>query len=63
MEVQRALFDMHPSKVARPDGFTALFFQKAWPFVGQCVTSAVLAVRLLLRSSDRLVFAVQVIRL
>lgn len=32
-EVKKALFDMHPSKSPGPDGFTALFFQKAWSWI------------------------------
>lgn len=41
-EVRRAVFDPHPSKAPGPDGFSALFFQKSWPFLGDDVTEAAL---------------------
>jgi hypothetical protein len=41
-EVKCALFQMHPSKAPRPDGMTALFFQKYWHIVGLHVTDVVL---------------------
>lgn len=43
-EVQKALFDLHPSKAPGPDGFTAFFYQDAWDTVGDVVTKAVLGV-------------------
>lgn len=41
-EVERALFQMGPSKAPGADGFTAGFFQKHWPLVKEKVTTAVL---------------------
>ena len=41
-EVQRALFQMHPSKSLGPDGMSHFFFQKFWHIVGVDVTNAVL---------------------
>lgn len=41
-EVRKAVFDMHPSKAPGPDGFTAFFFQKPWPFLGYDITEAVI---------------------
>ncbi|XP_075498859.1 uncharacterized protein LOC142537187 [Primulina tabacum] len=43
-KVRRAVFDMHPSKAPGPDGFTALFYHKLWPIVGEDVTKEVLAI-------------------
>lgn len=39
-EVKRAIFAMNPDKAPEPDGFTPLFFQKCWDFVGQDVLLA-----------------------
>lgn len=41
-EVERALFQMGPSKAPGTDGSTAGFFQKHWQLVGETVTKAVL---------------------
>ena len=41
-EVERALFQMGPSKAPGADGFTAGFFQKHWSLVKEKVTAAVL---------------------
>ena len=41
-EVQRALLQMHPSKVPGPDGMSALFFQKFWHIIGSDVSHAIL---------------------
>lgn len=41
-EIRRAVFDMHPSKAPGLDGFTALFYQKLWPLIGNDVTQATL---------------------
>lgn len=43
-EVMKALFDMHPSKAPGPDGYTALFFQKAWPWIGDEIMAAALKI-------------------
>lgn len=42
-EVQRALFQMAPSKAPGVDGFTAGFFQRHWKLLQHEVTEAVLA--------------------
>jgi len=42
-EVGLALSQMHPLKSPGPDGFSAGFFQKAWCFVGEKVSEAVLS--------------------
>jgi hypothetical protein len=42
-EVEKALFDMKPSKAPGVDGFIAGFFQKHWQLVKDDVASAVLA--------------------
>ncbi|XP_059066346.1 uncharacterized protein LOC131045374 [Cryptomeria japonica] len=39
-EVRGAVFAMNPDKAPKPDGFTPLFFQKCWEFVGQDVLLA-----------------------
>lgn len=33
-EIRRAVFDLHPSKAPCLDSFTALFYQKLWPGIG-----------------------------
>lgn len=43
-EVHKALFDMHPSKAPGPDGFTAFFYQKLWPEIGEEITAAALSI-------------------
>ncbi|KAH6773161.1 hypothetical protein C2S51_011565 [Perilla frutescens var. frutescens] len=43
-EVRRELFQMHLSKSPGPDGFSARFYQKFWPAIGEAVTNAVLGV-------------------
>ncbi len=40
--MKKTLFQMHPSKAPRPDGMTALFFQKYWHIIGHDVSNAVL---------------------
>ncbi|CAM8923539.1 unnamed protein product [Rhodiola kirilowii] len=41
-EVKRALFQMHPTKVPRLDGFPAMFYQSNWDIVGRDVVEVVL---------------------
>ena len=41
-EVQKALFQMHPSTAPGPDGMSVLFFQKYWHIVGDDVSNAIL---------------------
>jgi hypothetical protein len=41
-EIQRVIFSMNPSKAPRPDGFTARFFQKTWPMIGDDFCDAIL---------------------
>lgn len=41
-DVEKALFQMGPSKAPGPDGFAAGFFQRHWALVKDSVTSAVL---------------------
>jgi len=41
-EIRRTVFSLKASKAPGPDGFSASFFQKAWPIVGGDVTDAVL---------------------
>ena len=43
-EVQRALFQMHPSKSLGPNGMSPFFFQNFWHIVGVDVTNVVLYV-------------------
>ena len=43
-EVQKAAFQMHPSKVPGPDGMSCFFFQKYWHVIGMNVTQAILLV-------------------
>lgn len=43
-EVHRAVFQMHSSKTSGPDGFTAFFYQKLWPVIGNDITAGVLAI-------------------
>ena len=40
-EVRTMIFNMNPNKAPRPDGFTALFYQKSWNTVGNDVVLAV----------------------
>jgi hypothetical protein len=44
LEVQQAVFQMHPSKAPGPDGMSSFFFQKYWFIIGQDVVLAVLSV-------------------
>ena len=44
VEVKRALFQMHPSKLPGPDDMSHFFFQKYWHIVGLDVTEAILLV-------------------
>ncbi|XP_059071121.1 uncharacterized protein LOC131863720 [Cryptomeria japonica] len=39
-ELKEIVFSMHPEKASGPDGFTALFFQKCWDFIGNDVLLA-----------------------
>lgn len=43
-EVQKALFDLNPSKTPGPDGLTTLFFQDAWEMIGKDITTAALRI-------------------
>jgi len=40
-EIHKVLFSMNPNKALGPDGFSAGFFQKAWPIIGEDVCSAI----------------------
>ena len=40
-EIKKAIFSINDSKAPGPDGFTSLFFKKAWSIVGSDVTEAV----------------------
>ena len=40
-EIKNAIFSINDSKAPGPDGFTSLFFKKAWSIVGSDVTEAV----------------------
>lgn len=42
-EVKEALFQINPTKVPVPDGFSALFFQKCWHIVGSEITQRTLS--------------------
>ena len=44
VEVKRALFQMHPSKLLGPDDMSHFFFQKYWHIVGLDVIEAILLV-------------------
>ena len=39
-EIKNAIFSINDSKAPSPDGFTSLFFKKAWSIVGSDVTEA-----------------------
>lgn len=41
---RKAVFDLHPSKAPGQYGFTSLFFQKTWPFIGDEITEPVLKI-------------------
>lgn len=43
-EVKAALKQMHPTKALRPNGMSAVFYQKYWDIVGFDVTNMVLNV-------------------
>ncbi|XP_059073808.1 uncharacterized protein LOC131874443 [Cryptomeria japonica] len=45
--VREVVFSMHPGKASGPDGFTHLFFQKCWDFVGNDVLLALEESRIL----------------
>ncbi|XP_071688900.1 uncharacterized protein [Rutidosis leptorrhynchoides] len=40
-EIKGALFDIDDNKASRPDGYSALFFKKAWSVVGQDICDAI----------------------
>ena len=40
-EIKNAIFSMNDSKASGPDGFSSLFFKKAWSIVGSDVVEAV----------------------
>lgn len=42
-EIKIVVSEMHPSKSPGPDSFSARFFQKLWPAIGDFVTEKVLA--------------------
>lgn len=42
--VKSALKQMHPTKAAKPDGMSTIFFQKYWDIVGTSVTNMALNV-------------------
>lgn len=41
VEVDRALFQMHPLKASGPDGLPSLFLQKYWHIIGNNVKEMV----------------------
>lgn len=43
-DIEKAVFNMHPTKAPGPDGFNGRFFQKLWPEVGEVVIKAALGV-------------------
>lgn len=40
-EIKEAIFQCHPLKAPKPDGFNASFFQENWVVVGEEVTKAI----------------------
>lgn len=40
-EIRKVMFSLNGSKAPGPDGYSAGFYHKAWPMVGQCVEDAV----------------------
>ncbi|CAL1355512.1 unnamed protein product [Linum trigynum] len=43
LDIHRAIFDMKPLQAPGPDGFQAIFFQKAWNVVGKALTDMALS--------------------
>lgn len=42
LEIKEAMFQMNPTKAPSPNGFSAIFFQKFWNFIGHEITEATL---------------------
>ena len=40
-EIRQALFSIPDDKAPRPDGYTSLFFKRAWDIIGEEVRAAV----------------------